>query len=77
MAYLEAWSVWAGALDKECTFRDANVSYDRWARREIAAGRKVGEDVEVYSIFHDHDEGVDCECVQYLTDHHPDYSTDA
>ena len=77
MAYLEAYIVWEGTADQDRTFRGANVAYDRWARRAVAAGKKEGASVQVYSIYHEHPmDGEECSCVQYLMDHSPDYSTD-
>ena len=74
--YLEAYVIWEGALDQERTFRAANTEYARWALRIIRDALKEGADVQVYSIYHDHSPDVeDCACVQYLTDHSPDYST--
>ena len=85
MAYLEAYVVWNGTLDEERTFSDKAAAqlmypsspYDRWARRIIRDAHKAGDKAQVYSIYHAHpQDGEECCCAQYLTDHHPDYSTE-
>lgn len=74
--YLDAYAIWEGATDEERTFRDRNKAYSRWAERIIREAKREGADVQVYAILHGHaNDGQECECVQYLTDHHPDYTT--
>ena len=43
-------------------------------RSEIAADPDVGE-WRIYRLDHDHDEGIECDCLQYATDHAPIYSS--
>lgn len=28
-------------------------------------------DVEIYKLYHPHVQGIECECIQYLSDHNP------
>lgn len=83
MGYLEAWSIWEGALDQELSVDgedETGATFQNWLKEIKEAAEKdnpEGSDVAVYTIYHDHeqeDEG--CECVQYLTDHHPYWSTE-
>jgi hypothetical protein len=34
------------------------------------AAQRITEHVEVFTIVHAHEQGIECECVQYLQDHH-------
>lgn len=33
-----------------------------------------GYPTEIYVMYHDHDIALECECAQYVTDHHPVFS---
>lgn len=69
-AYAEVSVVVDGGLEECVTFHDETAMLDYIA--------EVGDDAadhgyptEVYVLWHEHDETGECECVQYLTDHHP------
>lgn len=83
--YIEAYTVVEGALDDEREFFDrdnaqAEYWYGRWVERVKDAAREDGAQTDLYRIDHDHpiDMGDDVEdtCVQYLTDHRPEWSSD-
>lgn len=75
MGFTNVTVVWEGAVDTARTYFD-NETY---AMDELIASVKsdaatTNDLVEIYSIYHDHDVELDCECVQYLTSHQPDWS---
>ena len=48
-------------------------------RNSIAATQRFAYDnndfdVEIYVLHHPHEQGIDCECIQYVTDHNPYWS---
>jgi hypothetical protein len=76
MAYLEVYTVVEGAVDREATFGDSvenQGAYDQFIHEAEQAFQQDGLETDIFEIFHEHEEGVGCECVQYLTDHHPQY----
>ena len=73
--YIEGWTVCEGAADEEETFSSWD-DFASWAELTIADMRHLGVEGAVYYIEHEHEEGIDCECVQYLTDHSPYLSTE-
>jgi hypothetical protein len=68
--YFECWAVFAGALGAEETFTLVS-DVDDWADEQLQAGAKSAVLTEVYVRFHEHAEGLECECAQYETSHKP------
>ncbi len=59
-----------GAFEEEKTFVDESCFDEYISRlRDEADGHDYL--IEVYALRHDHEIGIDCECVQYVADHHP------
>jgi hypothetical protein len=75
MAYAEASLIVEGALDETATFHDVTL-LDHWASSVLNECKADGLSAEVFVIWHEHSEGIECECVQYLTDHHAYMTTD-
>lgn len=68
MAYADVSVVWEGALDQE-VIKHTDKQVDAFVNK---LAKQVGTDhVQVYVVWHDHPESMECECVQYLTDHRP------
>lgn len=70
MAYWQVSVICEGALDEDRQLTDAQLqpfvdSIEEWANAH------PDKDVEIYTLFHDHARGRECECIQYVTDHHP------
>jgi hypothetical protein len=62
-----------GAVENDRMFTDYALMEDFIA--EIAAeAHDHGYLTEVYVMYHDHEVGIDCECAQFVTDHHPLYT---
>jgi hypothetical protein len=59
-----------GALEEEHTFHDETLlrEYVSECERD-AAGH--GYPTQLFVIFHDHEAGIECECIQFSQDHHP------
>lgn len=75
MTYREVWVVVDGMTDSEDTLHpDSDLLSEIVTGAEICA-QTTGLPVEVYTLYHDHDDnGDECACAQYLTDHAPDYT---
>ena len=71
MTYATLSVVIDGAVDEEDDYFDQTLLDDRlWNIAEESQAH--GYHTAVYVLYHDHDRSVvDCECVQYLQDHHP------
>jgi hypothetical protein len=71
MSYAEVTVIVDGAFEESETFHDeALLSHYIAAIQDEAEGH--GYPTEVYVLWHEHDdEGEECECVQYVTDHRP------
>lgn len=70
--YAEVSVVVDGALEESETFYDETpLSEYVESIRQEAEGH--GYPTEVYVLYHDHSPS-ECECAQYVTDHHPAYS---
>jgi len=71
--YAEVTVIVDGALEESQTFHDEALMRDFIDTiREEAEGH--GYLTEVFVMYHDHADGIDCECAQYVTDHHPTYT---
>ena len=70
MTYADVSVIVDGALEEERTFHDETLMNDylRQIKDEAAAD---GIRTEVYVLWHEHDDMDECECIQYVTDHHP------
>lgn len=65
-----------GALDWSSTFYDKG-EMNEWAKGYQEAGENLRVRTEIYIMHHAHpvlSEDEECQCAQYLTDHHPTYS---
>lgn len=78
MAYVEATVIVDGAIEVEATFQeDEQEAMSTWVsqQRELAVAHR-GQTTEIYLLQHDHPSDVeDCNCGQYVTDHHPHWTT--
>lgn len=73
MTYADVTVVVDGAVEQEEQFTDY-LLLEQFIDgvREDAEGD--GYPTEVYVLYHEHEPGEDeCTCVQYVTDHHPQY----
>jgi len=80
VSYWDVTVVVAGAVDEDRTFGDSDremVERGAFLAEVKRAAESLGDEtVEVYELFHDHPMSVeDCACAQYLTDHHPSYTS--
>lgn len=78
MGFTDVTVVWEGAVDTQRIFGDDETT----AMDALIAGVKADaatttDLVEIYSVYHDHDTDLDCECVQFLTDHRLDWSNES
>lgn len=73
MGYTDVTVIWDGAVSDEMTFTD-DLAQDmlRFIAIVKSEARQVSEPVEIYTLHHDH-EISECECVQFVTDHRPDW----
>jgi hypothetical protein len=72
MAYAEVEVIVNGALDSTETFFDETLLSERIEQIRQDA-ESDGYPTEVFITHHEHDPR-ECECAQYVTDHHPAYS---
>jgi hypothetical protein len=73
-SYAEVTVIVDGALDESATFTDETALAEFLASQHTAA-QADGLPTEVYVLWHDHAmSDQECCCVQYVSDHHPDYS---
>ena len=71
MRYATITVVVEGAFEDEADFFDYTLA--EIAIRQAAEDAKLdGMRTEIFILEHEHEPG-DCECIQYLTDHHPAY----
>lgn len=70
MAYADLDVIVDGALEESVTFHDETVMREYISEIEEEA-KDHGYPTEVFVVFHEHEDNIECECVQYLTDHHP------
>ncbi len=77
--YTEIWSVVEGAEDRFKSVEGDGYEEALALAQDLRAVSAVeGQyDWEVYVLRHDHADGIDCECVQYLTDHRPMFSSES
>jgi hypothetical protein len=76
MAYTTVNVIVAGALGSSEDYADDDANAERfdadmWKLRHDA--ETEGFYAEVFTLFHDHEYG-ECECTQYVTDHHPAFT---
>jgi hypothetical protein len=71
--YVDVSVIVDGALDEEVTFHDEILLQQYLADVEADANGD-GYHTEVYVVWHDHADGVECECIQYLSDYAPAHS---
>jgi hypothetical protein len=68
--FIDGAIVVGGALDEE--FEVYSFAELQTKIAEVAAQAATdGLPTQVYALFHDHEPGIECECIQYLQDHHP------
>ena len=66
-----------GSVAETLDFEDG-CGFDYWVDQVLADYQSVTDRRQVWAIYtieHDHAPDLDCECVQYLTDHHPYWSS--
>lgn len=76
MGYTEVTTIYNGAVESHYMYFDDIPQMQKEMENSIAATQRFAydnsdSDVEIYKVHHDHSIDLDCECVQYLTDHHP------
>lgn len=72
--YADVSVIWNGALDEETTVYEDEEVDAIIAEAQAEAERDGSSLVQVFVLWHEHDnDGQECECVQYLTDHRPSY----
>lgn len=75
MSYKEISVLVGGALDQTEIFSYDDIFEVVRLYGFIADTQKAAEDtderVELFEMSHDHEPDVDCECIQYVTDHKP------
>jgi hypothetical protein len=69
--YIEAWVVVDGAHDEEQEFTTEEAFHDWHTRIVEQALKDKTPRVEIHYRDHPHEQGIECECHQYDTDHHP------
>ena len=78
--YAEVWSIVEGCEDRSMSVEGDGYDEARALAEDLRGVSAVEGplDWEVYVLVHDHEALTDddeCVCVQYLTDHHPTYSS--
>lgn len=70
MPYAELIFMVAGAEEERHEFSDETLitEYLNTLEREASEG---GYRYEVYRLDHDHEPGIECECIQFAQDHRP------
>lgn len=73
MRHLTVNLVWAGAHETEFITVESTESptFKDWLNNVAIEAAESGDDVRVYVLEHDHEIGVDCECIQFATDLRP------
>ncbi len=74
MAYFTVETIVEGALQDSQTFYEGEDKMRQYLLKVEADAKADGLRTEVYVLYHDHDESVECECAQYVTDHRPEFS---
>jgi len=81
MGFTEVTIIVDGAVESDETFKgfdttELEVYLERQKTEALEAFGLTGIETEIYTMEHEHDESEDdCSCAQYLTDHHPIWST--
>lgn len=68
--YAEITVIVEGAVDEEFIATDETILSEQMRELEEEACDS-GYTFEVHRQDHDHEQGIDCECAQYATDHRP------
>ena len=76
MGYTELTTIVEGALESTQTFTDEQ---DEQMDNSIEATKQFARDnsdmdVQIYKLHHDHEQS-ECECIQFLTDYSPYWSS--
>ena len=71
--YMAAHSVVDGAIDEEREFTRQEDLMD-WVLELGFFAAESGSEVLVFTLFHPHNPGIDCACIQYATDLRPQWS---
>lgn len=74
MAYWQADLIVEGALQEDPIIYSANGLADYVEKVQKEYGVENAPAAELFVIFHDHAEDVDCECSQFVSDHHAEWS---
>lgn len=74
MAYTAVSVVVEGAVDDDRTFLDDDPgAFDVFIDKLRGEQAENGLNYAVYVLHHDHDEDIECSCIEYLQDHRPTY----
>lgn len=77
MGFWEVTVVWEGAVDTQETFLDSNEDLVDVMIEAVQADAVDTQDlVEVFTLYHDHELTLECECVQFVTDHRPSWTNE-
>lgn len=71
--YAEVEVIVEGALEESETFSDDVLMCD-YVRQVGEDAESHGHPTEVYILYHEHSPAADCQCVQYVVSHKPDYA---
>lgn len=77
MGYTEMTVLYNGCLEGDSQVFDHSDKLYEWKfGNALAAAQRFAFDnsdatVEIYLLEHSHEFGIDCECIQYVTDHNP------
>lgn len=71
MGYIQASFVIDGALSSADMEFDTEENFDKWVEDCQRGIQGFPVNAAIFRLYHDHAKGIDCECIQFLTDHHP------
>lgn len=80
MGYTELTTVYEGAEEYRAEYNDDIPKDQSDMANTIQATKDFAHDnsdakVEIFTLHHPHVQGIECECVQYLNDHNPLWSS--
>lgn len=73
MGYTQIDTIYEGVAEATSYFNDDQEQQmkDFVAATQSFAYDNSDAEVKIYRLYHNHDQGIDCECIQYVTDHNP------
>lgn len=80
MGYTVVTTVYEGAEESCFMYLDDVPQMQEEMKNSIETTKLFAKDnsdaqVQIYKLHHDHDINLDCECIQYVTDHNPYWSS--